>query len=171
MEIRRARPEDASAIAEVNILGWRAAARGHVPEERMAWLDDTVAERAAYWAAIPKADGDEHILLIAEDSAKLMGFVHALPSRDPGASADTAEVSTVFVRPEDWAKGIGRALLVAALDELRSQGYAKATLWVLDFNERARHFYERAGFTQDGSLKASDFNGVPLEEVRYELSL
>jgi hypothetical protein len=70
----------ASDIAEINVLGWKAAARGHIPEERMAWLDATIGERSPYWVAIANGD-NEHLLLVAEDKTRLTGFVHAEASR------------------------------------------------------------------------------------------
>jgi GNAT superfamily N-acetyltransferase len=171
MKIRGAAPGDSSDIAKINVLSWKAAAKGHIPAERMAWLNATIGERSPYWAAIANGEDDDHLLLVVEKAGEVIGFVHAFPSRDPGASSDTAEISSLFVCPESWGKGVGRALLGAALEELRRREYVSVTLWVLDFNERARRFYERAAFAPDGRSKVSEFNGIPLGEVRYELSL
>jgi GNAT superfamily N-acetyltransferase len=137
----------------------------------MTWLDATIGERSPYWAAIANGEDDHHVLLVAEKVGEVIGFVHGLPSRDPGASSDTAEISTLFVCPESWGRGVGRALLEAALEELRRREYVSVTLWVLEFNERARRFYQRAAFTPDGSSRVSEFKDIPLEEVRYELTL
>ena len=171
MKIRGAAPADSSEIARINVLGWKAAAKGHIPAERMVWLDATIGERSLYWAAIASGEDNDHVLVVAEKAGEVIGFVHAVPSRDPGASSDAAEISTLFVCPEHWGKGVGRALLGAALEELRRREYSSVTLWVLDFNEWARRFYERAAFAPDGSSKVSEFNGIPLGEVRYERSL
>lgn len=54
------------------------------------------------------------------------------------------------------------------LDRARQRGFARVTLWVLDSNQRARRFYEKAGFTTDGASKTETVApGVVLEEVRY----
>jgi GNAT superfamily N-acetyltransferase len=171
MKIRGASPGDSSDIAKINVLGWKAAAKGHIPAERLTWLDATIGERSPYWEAIAKGEDDDHVLLVAEKAGEVIGFLHALPSRDPGASSNTVEISTLFVRPESWGTGVGRALLQVAIERLRQREYVSVTLWVLDFNERARRFYERAAFAPDGSSKVSEFDGVPLREVRYELTL
>ncbi|MEU7869970.1 class I SAM-dependent methyltransferase [Dactylosporangium sp. NPDC049140] len=55
----------------------------------------------------------------------------------------------------------------AALDRLRADGHAEAVLWVLASNERARRFYEAAGWHADGGSRIEDFAGVPIEELRY----
>ena len=53
---------------------------------------------------------------MAEDRGNVIGFVHALPSRDPFASNTTAEITTIFVRPEQCGKGAGRTLLTETLE-------------------------------------------------------
>ena len=40
-------------------------------------------------------------------------------------------------------------------------------LWVLKGNDRARRFYQRAGFTADGAEEPFDVDGVAVPEVRY----
>ena len=65
--------------------------------------------------------------------------------------------------PEAWGSGAGTALLAAGVEELRRQGYAEASLWVLEDNPRARRFYEREGWTLDGARKEDEFLGVVTE--------
>src|SRR2546421_24793 len=40
-------------------------------------------------------------------------------------------------------------------------------LWVVDRNQRARSFYERAGWSTDGATKAEDYEGTTVHECRY----
>jgi RimJ/RimL family protein N-acetyltransferase len=40
-------------------------------------------------------------------------------------------------------------------------------LWVLPANARARRFYERAGWTCDGTERTVDALGLTVPEVRY----
>ena len=53
----------------------------------------------------------------------------------------------------------------------QGEGFRAATLWVLRGNERARRFYERAGWTVDGARKDDVVAGVPVTEVRYRRDL
>lgn len=46
-----------------------------------------------------------------------------------------------------------------------------ATLWVLTSNARARSFYERQGWADDGAVKAERRGTAVLEEVRYRRRL
>lgn len=48
-----------------------------------------------------------------------------------------------------------------------SESFSDVTLWVLDSNERARRFYELAGFAPDGATKEEVMARTPVKEVRY----
>ena len=73
----------------------------------------------------------------------------------------------IYAHPEHWSTGLGRALLPAAVAAL---GGPPAVLWVLEANDRARRFYERAGWRPDGARKQADMlGGVQLPEIRYRL--
>ena len=48
--------------------------------------------------------------------------------------------------------GIGRIMLNALLEEMKSQGYEQAELIVVGGNERAYHLYESFGFKEYGRL-------------------
>lgn len=54
---------------------------------------------------------------------------------------------------------------------IRSRSQSRATLWVLETNERARRFYEIAGWLPDGATKTEMRGSVELREVRYHASL
>ncbi len=57
-----------------------------------------------------------------------------------------------------------------ALDALREEGVQTARLWVLEHNRRARRFYERRGWTADGSTRIVPFPPHPTD-VGYVLPL
>jgi ribosomal protein S18 acetylase RimI-like enzyme len=61
-------------------------------------------------------------------------------------SAANGHVCQVSVTPEWQGRGLGGALLVAALRSFREQGLASATLSVTVANDRAHRLYERLGF-------------------------
>ena len=68
---------------------------------------------------------------------------------DRGEEApDTGEVFALYVLSEYYGKGVGRLLMDAALDELKS--YPKVCLWTLKENRRAIRFYEKCGFRATG---------------------
>lgn len=161
-EVRRATPEDAAAIARVHVASWRVT-YASLGEEFLASLD--VNERIALWTRV-LAEGESQTFVAEADEA-IVAFVNLRPSRDEGADPSTGEVVAIYAAPEAWGTGAGRALMAAALDELRQLGFADAVLWVLDTNDRARRFYERAGWAADGAEKDEIWRGAPIHELRY----
>jgi GNAT superfamily N-acetyltransferase len=61
--------------------------------------------------------------------------------------------------------------MAAALDVLRTNGFRRVALWVLEGNERARRFYQAGGWTSDGAQKLDESFGIPIIEVRYHRPL
>lgn len=62
--------------------------------------------------------------------------------------------------------------MTVGLDTLCKDGFGSATtLWALDSNERARRFYELAGFAPDSTTKTETFAGATITEVRYRREL
>lgn len=55
----------------------------------------------------------------------------------------------------------------AAVAAMVEAGYRRATLWVLDGNERAQRFYEKLAWTADGAVRVDDRGSFRLRELRY----
>jgi GNAT superfamily N-acetyltransferase len=142
-EIRKATIQDASAIAFVHVRSWQVAYRGQMADEFLDGLD--VETRANLWRELAQ-DPDKIILVAEDEEGDIVGFSALSPSRDADANPNTAEVTAIYVHPEQWKKGVGRALLSASLDQVRKRGFDHVTLWVLEGNQRARSFYENVWF-------------------------
>ena len=56
------------------------------------------------------------------------------------------ELDGLFVEPQQWRRGVGRALVDEATHEARRNGHALMVI----AGEAARGFYERCGFTREG---------------------
>jgi GNAT superfamily N-acetyltransferase len=101
---------------------------------------------------------------VADLGGEIVGFVAVGKSRDPGTDG---ELFAIYVHPEHWGTGTGRALIEAGETELRRLGHKEAVLWVLDDNPRARRFYELAGWSVDGAAREIHIFGFDVPEVRY----
>jgi ribosomal protein S18 acetylase RimI-like enzyme len=167
--VRRAVPEDARAVAVVHVRSWQAAYRGLVPDEVLDSL--SVDRRATLWVDAIADPNPRCGVWVAERGGVLVGFVHVRPTKDVDAAPSTGEVGAIYLAPEAWSLGLGRALLDSAVVDLRRTGFQAATLWVFRDNERARRFYERAGWASDGALKSIEIGGLLLAEVRYRIDL
>ena len=98
-------------------------------------------------------------VIVAEFAGALAGFATVLPGKD----AVQAELEDLFVAPELWRKGIGRSLLAEA--EHRAAALGARSLHVVA-GERARPFYEAAGYRFAGTI-ATDL--APAVELEKEL--
>lgn len=58
-----------------------------------------------------------------------------------------------------------------ALKRLKKDGYKKATLWVLDTNEKTRKWYESKGWKVEGATKIDKRDNFELKETRYTIDL
>jgi len=165
VEIRRAAEPDAAGIAAVHVATWQSAYRGLLPDEHLDALDPvryTAGWRRLLTAARPRA-----ATLVAVVDGSVVGFVDVGPSRDD----DGGEVTSIYVRPGSAGTGVGRALLAAATDRLRADGFEHAVLWVLRDNTRARCFYASSGWAPDGAAEDVVVAGCPVTEVRYRRAL
>ena len=63
----------------------------------------------------------------------------------------SAQLISVWVRPEHRGRGAARALTMAALDLANGAGMARVTLWVTNGNASARGLYEHLGFRPTGN--------------------
>jgi ribosomal protein S18 acetylase RimI-like enzyme len=163
MDVRRARLEEARAIAQVHAETWREAYEHVFGAERLASV--TVDARLAQWERILAA-GQSDVFVAAADG--IVGFVSTGDSRDADAEA---ELFAIYVLPDAWGTGAGSALMRAGIEAMRLRASGDAVLWVLDDNPRARRFYEREGWTLDGERKEDEYLGLRVAEVRYRIGL
>jgi L-amino acid N-acyltransferase YncA len=161
--IRAAVKGDAPAIAQVRVDSWRAAYAGIVPAPLLEAMDASIfAERLA-----PRLDGPDHGVLVTESPEGVIeGFAIAGECADDDA-AGAGEVHAIYLAPDHRGRGLGGPLLESACALLVSRGFATVVLWVLTANASARRFYQRQGFQPDGAARMLDFDGTPIEEVRY----
>jgi ribosomal protein S18 acetylase RimI-like enzyme len=125
MNIRRATPDDAQALARIHIDSWRSAYRGLVPD---AHLDGLNYEGEAQRLRHALAAGTEEAYCV-EEEGRLLAFLTLGASRDPDADPRlTGGIWATYVAPQHGRKGIGWALCRYAEGILTSRGYLHATL-------------------------------------------
>jgi ribosomal protein S18 acetylase RimI-like enzyme len=162
---RRARAEDADAVADLHALSWRATYRGILRDE---FLDGPVLEeRQAVWRERLADAGaaDSRFVLLAEQGGELHAFVCAILDADPtwGALLDNLHVVK-------WSqgKGLGRILMAeASLWIRRQRPGSRMHLWVFEKNVAALRFYDRlgGGVIERRAIAAPD--GLLVESVCY----
>jgi RimJ/RimL family protein N-acetyltransferase len=146
MRIRRAEPSDAEGLARLG------DAVGSEPE---GWLVTTngwrnVAEERRYLRAIRRYPNAA--VFVADDDGLVVGRLSVARDQHP-ASRHVADLG-LMVAATHRRRGIGTALLQAAVDWARDAGVRKLELHVFPYNEGAIALYEQFGFVQEGYRRA-----------------
>ena len=153
----------------------RLALRSEVDAALGVWSDanpltqlDEHPERLKSWAQQPDA-----ALYVAVEGEDLIGMLLSLPARfDDGAGGvipHARHITGVAVLPAWRRRGVGRALLGAALDDARAKLCELVTLWTPADNEPARRLFERHGFRPTGRIEEDDA-GTPMLHLLAQLS-
>jgi ribosomal protein S18 acetylase RimI-like enzyme len=156
--IRVGTPDDAEAVARVQIASWQGAYRHLFTQAQLAAI--SLPERTENWRRYPP--------IVAEVDGEVVGFVAVGSAHDDDADG---ELWAIYVLPQHWSTGIGRELMQAGEARLRELGYTNAVLWVFDDNPRARRFYELAGWKTDGRTQQAELFRMSAPAVRYTKTL
>ncbi|MFE9247653.1 GNAT family N-acetyltransferase [Streptomyces sp. NPDC007088] len=90
--------------------------------------------------------------LIAELDGELAGYLRLLPPTPLPANAHVQAILGLAVAGRARGRGLGRALLRAAVARARELGARRVTLRVLGHNTPARRLYASEGFVVEGVL-------------------
>lgn len=142
MIVRPARPTDAEGLTELG------NAVGSEPE---GWLVTTngwraTADERRYLRAIRRYPNAA--VYVAEDEGEIVGRLSVARDQHP-ASSHVADVG-LMVAASHRRRGIGTALLDAAVQWGREAGVRKLELHVFPWNSAAIALYERFGFVKEG---------------------
>jgi ribosomal protein S18 acetylase RimI-like enzyme len=163
--IRLAHRHEAAVLAALHRETAIVAYRHIFPEDAPPPTPDEVLAQWTQWLG-PDRDAGRRAF-VAEEHAAVVGVVVAGPDPiEPG----TGHVGRLYVTPDRWGRGIGRALYEAAMSHLTGAGFDEATLWVLEGNTRARGWYERLGWRATGERKAV-FAPAGIDDLRYRIAL
>lgn len=132
--VRPAEPDDADRVAAIWEQGWLEVHPGEVPASLVeARTSASFHLRAAHRTADTQ---------VAEVDASVVGFVMTVHD----------EVDQVYVAPAGRGTGAAAALLGAAEERIRAAGHRAAWLAVVGGNARARAFYARQGWVDEGEF-------------------
>lgn len=168
--VRRATAADAAAISRLHVSSWREAYTGLLPDDLLA--NQSFERRLQYWAKVlDPLEVSPSVFWVVADGETVLGFASAGPSRDADrVGEDFWEVFAIYLSADHWGLGLGSALFRQALLSAAQEAVA-ASLWVLDGNERAIRFYERHGFSHDGTVRVETLGGQQVRELRYTRQL
>ncbi|MEU6065725.1 GNAT family N-acetyltransferase [Streptomyces sp. NPDC047082] len=90
--------------------------------------------------------------LVAELDRRIVGYIRLGFPTPLAANAHVRQIQGLAVHDDARGRGVGRALLRAAVDEAHRRGARRVTLRVLGHNTPARGLYESEGFVVEGVL-------------------
>lgn len=166
--IREAKPADAQTIAEIHVAAWQVAYRELLPK----WYLDkqSVEKRRDFWQDLLSNPGPSKVAL-SEEANGITGFCSYGPTRDDDLPG-TAEIYAIYIRPDKWRSGAGRALCGVAFRDAALRECTSITAWVFRDNPAARAFYERLGFISDGAARTENARiDTSLHEMRYRKAI
>jgi putative acetyltransferase len=153
--IREARADQAQSLAAIQRDASLAGYAHIFPPELYPYPTGVVAQRWEEFLA-----DDEVTVLVAEEDGATTGV----------AACSSEWLDSLYVLPQWWKRGVGRALHDEVLARQRAGGCERCHLWVLEDNDRARRFYERLGWVENGSSRVVPFPPKPID-VGYSITL
>lgn len=148
MRPRLATVSDSRSLTDLHLDVWDEAYAGLMPDRLLTQRRADPTARVERWRH-NLAERATWVLDDPDRPGRLLGFSTGGERRDADPDLPELELWACYVRAEAYGRGLGRALLRAAV------GVGPAYLWVLAGNARAIGFYQRQGFHLDGGTKAA----------------
>jgi ribosomal protein S18 acetylase RimI-like enzyme len=139
IEIRRAKPADAAAVAETHDEAWRTAYQGIIPGTE---LEKLISRRGPAWWESAIRKGSRVVLVVFGD--RIAGYANYGRNRARSLFYD-GEIYELYLRPEFQGLGFGRRLFTAARRDLAQSGLKSLVVWALSDNDPAVEFYRALG--------------------------
>lgn len=137
----------AADYAQLRALDGRLVAEAALPGAIAA---DFARFQAVFTEAALRGPGGVMRTIVAVDSAdNILGYIHLQDADDAVLRTKIGYVTILAVAETATRMGIGRALMAAAEDWAKGQGYPALVLDVFASNRTARNFYATQGFVED----------------------
>jgi len=162
VQIRNAQLVDCPGIAQVQVDSYQTAYAGLFPEPYLAQF--SYEEQTQDWREWLTTLSDEVLLVAVSPKEPVLGYVLARAGQDIYPGYD-AEIMALHVRRSYQGRGIGSALLKAAVVQLLEWECRSVMLWTLQGNP-IRQWYERLGGKVLGE-KSYLVGGWEIVEIAY----
>ncbi|MFI5682483.1 GNAT family N-acetyltransferase [Streptomyces sp. NPDC051636] len=139
ISLRPARPEDDEELTVLDVATW-SPLHAVMPEPQPPY--------PAFFTERHTAEDT----LVAELDGRVVGYLRLGLPTPLASNAHVRQIQGLAVAGEARGRGVGRALVRAAVEEARRRGARRITLRVLGHNTPARKLYESEGFVVEGVL-------------------
>ncbi|MCX5672775.1 MAG: GNAT family N-acetyltransferase [Planctomycetota bacterium] len=142
--IRRFRPSDLERVKEITLLGFEGVSIDHGMEKRFG----VIAGKDWKWRKARSLDDDVEAnsdgVFVYEADGAVVGYI----TTRLDAESAIGWIPNIAIDPGHQGRGIGRALMQAALDYLRASGMRYAKIETLEQNQKGQAFYPSVGFQE-----------------------
>jgi ribosomal protein S18 acetylase RimI-like enzyme len=160
--IRRAEAKDLSKVEAVARATWAVVYAGIIPDDvQRRVLDNWYSPESLGRAR----EAPQSSFFVAESGGEVIGFAQFVRR-----SAESAELTRIYVLPDRQRSGSGTHLLDTGLMELAGEGLQHLTVEVERDNGVGRRFYERSGFVATREL-TREVEGYALALIEYRRPL
>jgi len=94
--------------------------------------------------------------IIFEDGGETLGYAYGTTFRERNAYRYTVE-STVYVHPDHFGKGIGKALYTKLIEQIKDGGFRSIIGVITLPNDASVNLHEQLGFVKAGELKEAGY--------------
>jgi len=142
--IRRYQPRDRQRLLEITTEVFAPVSISAAIERKLGVLN------GVGWQQRKRADVSADFetnpggTFVAETGGETVGYV----TTDTDQETQTGHIRNMAVAARHQGKGVGKALLDAALDYFEAEGMMYSQIETLACNERGQHFYQQAGYQE-----------------------
>lgn len=143
----RVRSAQSSDTAALGALAGDLVRFHHRLDPRRFMIVDDVDRGYGRWLA-REATSANALVLVAEIDGAIVGYTYARhePRNWNDLIDEHGKIHDVFVHPDHRGRGIARALLTAACDQLRARGCERLMLSTATANQAAQKLFAALGF-------------------------
>ena len=160
--IRPATLADAPGIARVHVDTWRTTYVGIVPDDHLVKL--SYERSQARWLEHLAEHPEQAAFVAVDQGGRVIGFASCGPNREAPGEID-GELYGLYLLKVFQGQGIGKALVLRAVQHLQEQGFHSMIIWCLQENPTCG-FYERLG-GRLSTEKTIEIGGKTLVDVGY----
>jgi len=142
--VRPFRPSDLEPLKEITALGFEGVSIDYAIQEHFGVIGgkDWKWRKARHIQEDVEANAPG--IFVYEAGGRPVGYI----TTRIDAGSKIGWIPNIAIHPEHQGKGIGKALMQAALDYLRQSGMLYARIETLEHNKRGRTFYPSVGFKE-----------------------
>ncbi|MDQ5984195.1 MAG: hypothetical protein RUMPE_01234 [Eubacteriales bacterium SKADARSKE-1] len=170
IEIKQATLSDVNTLSKIHAASWKVIFKGYIPQ---GYLDNLKDDHWVNFFYNGLQSGNLKALIAYDKNIPLGCITYARSGSVPYGPetnkkySNFGEIVSIYLIEKYFHKGIGTALLNAAIDDLNTVGLKNNCLWVLKENISAQKFYLKNGFDPTDIEYNFKISGKSLTDILF----